>query len=288
MTGGNSGLGYETVRALAKKNAEVILACRNLAKGMEAIEKIKSEENNIIIQAMQLDLSDLKSVHQFAEEYLNQYKTLDVLINNAGIMMVPYNLTKDGFESQFGVNHLGHFALTGLLLDRIKNTPHSRVVNVSSMAHKSGKMDFANLMFEKGKGYNRIKAYGRSKLANLLFTYEMQRYFETRKIKSIAVAAHPGISDTNLPRYIEGKFVLKLLKPLFSVFGQSAGMGALPQLRAAIDKNVSGGECYGPAGWREFAGSPVQVQSNKASHDIDDAKKLWDISEKLTGVTFPK
>jgi NAD(P)-dependent dehydrogenase (short-subunit alcohol dehydrogenase family) len=287
ITGGNTGLGYETAKELARKNAEVIIACRNLIKGKEAVKRIKNEISNADLKVLQLDLADLASIREFASDYTKNYNSLHILINNAGIMMVPYGLTKDGFESQFGVNHLGHFALTGLLLGLIIKTPNSRVVNVSSLAHKPGKIDFSDLKYKNGKGYKRIKAYSRSKLANLLFTYELQRYFKDKNVDAIAVAAHPGTSETDLVRYIEKKFMFLLFKPFIKLFGQNAAMGALPQLRAAVDINVKGSEYYGPAGKRELSGAPVLVRSSEASHNLSDAKRLWEISEKLTGVKFP-
>jgi NAD(P)-dependent dehydrogenase (short-subunit alcohol dehydrogenase family) len=201
-------------------------------------------------------------------------------------MTTPYFLTKDGLEAQNGTNHFGHFALTGRLFGLIKNTPDSRIVNVSSMAHKQGTMDFDNLLFNNGKGYSPIKSYGRSKLLNLLFTYELQRMIEQAGIKSIAVAAHPGVSNTNLARYLEDKLIFKILKPLMMPFIQSQDMGALPQIRASVDPHVKGGEYYGPDGFNEMKGFPVLVQSNAASHNLDDARKLWEVSEKITGITF--
>ncbi|HKK81349.1 MAG TPA: oxidoreductase, partial [Prolixibacteraceae bacterium] len=205
-----------------------------------------------------------------------------------GIMATPYFKTKDGFEAQLGTNHLGHFALTGLLLDRIKDTPGSRVVNVSSMAHKSGKIDFNDLMFEIDRKFKTMKAYGQSKLANLLFTYELQRYFEKNKIESISLAAHPGGSNTRLAGHLEESGFMKVVSKVLRGIMQSAAIGALPQIRASIDPNVKGGEYYGPGGIGEIAGYPVLVNSTPASHNIEDAKKLWDVSEKLTGVTYYK
>jgi NAD(P)-dependent dehydrogenase (short-subunit alcohol dehydrogenase family) len=201
-------------------------------------------------------------------------------------MMNPYSLTKDGFESQTGTNHLGHFALTGLLIDLIKSTAGSRVVNVSSNAHKWGKMDFENLLFENGKDYSPMKAYSRSKLSNLLFTYELQRRFDAVNIKSIALAAHPGISMTNLGRFLEEKFFYKLLLPLAGMMTQDQASGALPQIRASVDPLAKPGEYYGPDGYNQMKGSPIVVQSNTASHSLHDAQKLWEESEKLTGVKF--
>jgi NAD(P)-dependent dehydrogenase (short-subunit alcohol dehydrogenase family) len=284
VTGGNSGLGFESVKAFAEKGAEVILACRSEEKGDAAKNAIGKVDGKIVI--MSLDLMDLSSIKRFADGYKSKYTRLDVLLNNAGIMTAPYGLTKDSFESQVGTNHLGHFALTGLLSDLIIKTPGSRVVNVSSMAHKQGRMDFDNFLYEGGKGYSRIAAYGRSKLANLLFTYELQRRFEANGIDSISVAAHPGVSNTNLARHLEKYWWFKVLYPVFLPFAQGADKGALPQIRAAVDPHVKGGEYYGPDGFREMKGNPILVQSNKASHSREDARKLWDVSEKLTGVQY--
>jgi len=286
VTGGNSGIGFEAVKEFSAKGAEVISACRNTEKGEQAKAEILVENPKAKIEVMALDLMDLESVRKFAENYKLKYKKIDVLLNNAGIMMNPYSLTKDGFESQLGTNHLGHFALTGLLIDLILKTPNSRVVNISSMAHKSGKMDFENLLFENGKGYTRIKAYGRSKIANLLFTYELQRRFDAMNSSSISVAAHPGISDTNLGRHFENMWLVKLLMPLYLKMVQTAAMGALPGIRASVDPNVKAAEYYGPDGKGERTGFPVLVESTPASHNLEDAKTLWEESEKLTGVKF--
>lgn len=285
VTGGNSGLGYESVKAFAEKGAEVILASRSVDKAESAKKEIGKVRGKIVV--MQIDLMDFASIKAFTEKFKEEYKKLDVLLNNAGIMTTPYFRTKDGLEAQNGTNHFGHFALTGQLFDVIKNTANSRVVNVSSAAHKQGKMDFENFLFEGGKGYSSMKSYGRSKLSNLLFTYELQRKIEIEGINSMAVAAHPGVSNTNLFQYLEDKMIFKILRPLMSPFIQEQDMGALPQIRAAVDENVKGAEYYGPDGFREMKGFPVLVQSNKASHNLEDAKKLWELSEKLTGVKFP-
>jgi NAD(P)-dependent dehydrogenase (short-subunit alcohol dehydrogenase family) len=284
VTGGNSGLGYESVKAFAEKGAEVILASRSVEKGEAAKKAMGEVKGNISV--LSLDLMDFSSIKSFTEKFQQKYKQLDVLLNNAGIMTTPYFLTKDGLEAQMGTNHFGHFALTGLLFNHLKNTPSSRIVNVSSMAHKQGKMDFSNLLFENGVGYSPIKSYGRSKLANLLFTYELQRRIAASAIKSIAVAAHPGVSNTNLARYLEDKLIFKILMPLMSPFIQEQDMGALPQIRASVDEHVKGGEYYGPGGFNEMKGFPVLVKSNAASHSLDDAKKLWEVSEKITGISF--
>ena len=284
VTGGNSGLGYESVKAFAEKGAEVILASRSVAKGETAKQQMGKVKGRIVV--MPLDLMDFASIKNFADDFAKKYTRLDVLLNNAGIMTTPYFLTNDGLEAQNGTNHFGHFALTGHLFSLIKNTRNSRIVNVSSSAHKMGKMDFDNLLFENGKGYSPIKSYGRSKLSNLLFTFELQRKIEAVGINSIAVAAHPGVSNTNLFQYLEKNLVFKFLKPLMLAFMQEQDMGALPQIRASVDENVKGGEYYGPGGFSEIKGFPVLVQSNEVSHNLEDAKKLWQVSEKITGVSF--
>lgn len=286
VTGGNSGLGYESVKAFALKGAEVVLASRTMEKGEQAKAEITKDVPGAKIIVMELDLADLDSVRSFAAAFRKKYKQLDVLLNNAGIMMSPYFKTKDGFEAQFGTNHLGHFALTGLLLDLLLKTPGARIVNVSSGAHKSGSMDFSNLQFENGKGYSPMKAYGRSKLSNLLFTYELQRKLESAGKDIIATAAHPGIAMTNLSRYMEKKLIVRLLLPIFKGMAQDQAAGALPQIRASVDPGVKGGEYYGPDGKNERKGYPVVVPSNAASHDKEDAAKLWEESERLTGVNF--
>lgn len=286
VTGGNSGLGFVAVKAFAENGAEVILASRSKENGEKAKAEILKDVPEGKIEVAELDLADLTSVRRFAENFNQKHTQLDVLLNNAGIMTTPYFKTKDGFEGQVGTNHLGHFALTGLLLPLLKNTPKSRVVNVSSMAHKQGKMDFSNLLFENGKGYSPMKAYGRSKLSNLLFTYELQRYFEANKIDAISVAAHPGVSQTNLSRHLEDKLYFKIFAPLFQFMTQNAAAGALPEIRASVDPDVKGGEYYGPNGFMELKGYPVKVQSNNRSHNKEDARKLWEISEELTGVKF--
>jgi len=285
VTGGNSGLGYESVKAFAEKGAEVVLASRTMEKGEKAKNEILKAKPDGKIELMQLDLGDMESVRSFADSFKKKYKKLDVLLNNAGIMMTPYFTTKDGFEGQFGTNHLGHFALTGLLMDTLLNTPDSRVVNVSSGAHRNGEMDFSNLQYENG-GYKSMKAYGRSKLSNLLFTYELQRKLQAANKNTITVAAHPGVAMTNLANHLQGKFLFIILTPLFKRMAQDQAMGALPQIRASVDPQVKGSEYYGPDGKREWKGYPVVVPSNEASHNLEDAASLWEESEKLTGVKF--
>jgi NAD(P)-dependent dehydrogenase (short-subunit alcohol dehydrogenase family) len=286
VTGGNSGLGFEAVKALSGKGATVIMACRSLARGEEARKQIIEIYPNADIVVNELDLADLKSVHSFADQFREKHTQLDVLLNNAGIMMVPYGLTKDGFENQIGTNHLGHFALTGLLLDLLRKTPKSRVVSVSSIAHKTGVMDFDNLLYSNGNGYTPMKAYSRSKLSNLLFTYELQRFFESNKIDCSSLVAHPGVSDTNLFVHAAPRWVMTLLRPLFLAMTQPASMGVLPELRAATDPNAKGSDYFGPDGKREMKGYPVLVDSTKAANCQEDARRLWEASEKLTGVIY--
>ena len=286
VTGANSGIGFEAAKEFARKGAEIILACRSMEKGKNAATTIRAEIPDAKLKPMVLDLNALKSVRAFADEFNATYTRLDVLLNNAGIMMVPYGKTEDGFERQLGTNHLGHFALTGLLIDVLLKTPNARVVNVSSNAHRSGKLDFENLMFEGAKDYTPMLAYGNSKLANLLFTYEMQRLLDEKQSNIIAVAAHPGISTTNLANHLAHPILMKLVMPLFGWMMQSAAMGALPSIRAAVDPDVVGGQYFGPDGKKEQKGYPVVVPSNEASHNEEDARRLWEISEKLTGVSF--
>ncbi len=284
VTGGNSGLGYESVKAFANKDAEIILACRSAEKGEKAKQEILKNKPDANIVVMPLDLADLASVRDFANKFTANYSKLDILMNNAGIMTPPYFKTKDGFEGQFGTNHLGHFALTGLLFGLLKKTPESRIVNTSSAAHKAGKMDFSNLMYEDGKGYSRIRAYGRSKLANLLFTYELQRKLQDIDASIITLAAHPGGAKTNLDTHMRRIWWIKVLIPLISASMQSQAMGALPQIRAAVDPEANGGTYYGPE--KGMKGYPVLVESNSRSHNLEDAARLWAVSEQLTGVSF--
>jgi NAD(P)-dependent dehydrogenase (short-subunit alcohol dehydrogenase family) len=265
--------------ALARKDATVILACRNKDKGEAAVQQINQEYPDAKAELVQLDLSDLASVRRFADEFTNHYDGLDILINNAGIMATPFGKTADGFELQFGTNHLGHFTLTGLLLDPIIHTPRARVITVSSGGHRFVEIDFDNLNGEKG--YDRQRAYAQSKLANLLFTYELQRRFEGAGVDTIAVAAHPGWTVTNLQAHWR---MLRVLNPFI---GQKPTMGALPTLYAATAPDVQGGDYYGPGGWQGLRGYPTKVQSSDSSYDTAVAAKLWTVSEELTGVRYP-
>ena len=286
VTGGNSGLGYESVKAFAEKGAQVIMTCRNIHKGEHARKHILHHCKNAKIEVMQLDLMSLKSIHAFAAAFKSKYNQLHVLLNNAGIMRVPYKLTEDGIESQQATNHFGHFALTGLLLETLKATSNARVVNVSSMAHRFGEMDFENLLYNDGKDYSAWTAYGRSKLENLLFTFELQRFFEKNNLSASALAAHPGVSGTNLFSHIGGNKIQKILRPFFDFFVQTPLMGALPQIRASVDIHAHGGEYYGPDGRREMKGYPVIVKASELAQNKEIAAKLWKLSEEITTVKF--
>lgn len=286
VTGGNSGLGYESVKAFAEKGAQVIMTCRNVTKGEHARNHILHHCKDAKIEVMQLDLMSLRSVRAFANEFKSRYSHLHVLLNNAGIMRVPFKLTEDGIESQQATNHFGHFALTGLLLDVLRATPGARVVSVSSMAHRMGDMNFDNLLYEGGKDYSPWKAYGRSKLENLLFTFELQRFFEANNMPAMAIAAHPGVSGTNLFSHIGGNKIQKLFRPIFDLFVQTPYMGALPQIRACVDQQVQGGEYYGPDGRGEMKGYPVKVNPSELAQNTEVAAKLWKASEEITGVKF--
>jgi NAD(P)-dependent dehydrogenase (short-subunit alcohol dehydrogenase family) len=282
VTGANAGLGYETALALAKKEATVIMACRNLRKAEIARESILKEVPQANLEIMEIDLSKLKSVRSFAKMFLAKYDALHVLINNAGVMMPPYEKTEDGFELQMGANYFGHFLLTGLLLETIMKTPESRVVSLSSLAHKLGDIHFDNLHWESD--YDRMKAYQQSKLACLIFSFELQRRLERVGASTISVGAHPGISITEL-----GKHQSKLKYFLFKIFGNhllhKPADGALPTVMAAIKPDVKGGEYYGPTGnKKETKGPPGLARSKSKARDEDMAKRLWSISEDLTGM----
>jgi NAD(P)-dependent dehydrogenase (short-subunit alcohol dehydrogenase family) len=278
ITGANTGLGYETARALAAKGARVVLAVRNLDKGKAAADLIGRRYPGADVTVQELDLTSLESVRAAADQLRAGHDRIDLLINNAGVMMTPKETTKDGFELQFGTNHLGHFALTGLLLDRLFPEQGSRVVTVSSNGHRFGGIRFDDLQSERS--YSRVGAYGQSKLANLLFTYELQR--RLAGTGTIAVAAHPGASSSELGRYAPG--AVRRIAPLLE---QSTEMGALPTLRAAADPTVRGGQYYGPGGFLQLRGYPKLVSSNGKSEDVAVQKRLWAVSEALTGVVYP-
>jgi NAD(P)-dependent dehydrogenase (short-subunit alcohol dehydrogenase family) len=284
ITGANTGLGYETARALAASGAHVVLAVRNLDKGKDAAARITAESPHAGVVLQELDLTSLDSVRAAARELQSDHDRIDLLINNAGVMWTPKSVTSDGFELQFGTNHLGHFAFTGLLLDRLLPVAGSRIVTVSSVGHRIlADIHFDDLQWDQS--YNRVAAYGQAKLSNLLFTYELQRRLASHGT-TIAAAAHPGGSDTeltrNLPAVLQRAF--SLVVPFVA---QDAAQGALPSLRAATDPAVIGGQYYGPDGFAETRGYPKVVSSSKKSHDVDLQRRLWAVSEELTGVTYP-
>jgi len=276
VTGSSSGIGFETARVLADKGAEVIIAVRNLSKGNNAAAKINEQHPDAKLRVMQLDLANLESVRDFAEEFKSGFERLDLLINNAGVMVPPYSKTTDGFELQFGTNHLGHFALTGALIDLLKTTRGSRVVNVSSVAHRQGNIDFDDLNWEK-RSYKPWKAYSDSKIANIYFTRELGRRLGNDTIVSMA---HPGWTATELQRNsgMAGFFN--------TFFAQGIDMGALPTLYAAVAPEVETGDYYGPSGMMEMRGFPTKAKIVKRALDDQIAARLWDVSERLTATSY--
>ncbi|HEX3826000.1 MAG TPA: SDR family NAD(P)-dependent oxidoreductase [Sporichthyaceae bacterium] len=285
VTGANTGLGFETARVLAQRGAEVVLAVRDPERGKQAADRLAAAAPGATVAVQQVDLASLASVRSAAAELAARYPRIDLLINNAGVMYTPRQKTADGFEMQFGTNHLGHFALTGLLLDRLLSVPGSRVVTVSSIGHRiRARIHFDDLQWERS--YDRVAAYGQSKLANLMFTYELARRLAARSADTIAVAAHPGGSDTELMRH--SPRLLQMAVPILGrLILQSAAQGALPILRAATDPAVLGSQYYGPDGLGQTKGHPRLVSSSARSHDGAAQRRLWAVSEELTGVSFP-
>jgi NAD(P)-dependent dehydrogenase (short-subunit alcohol dehydrogenase family) len=286
VTGSNTGLGYDTARVLAARGARVVMAVRDTAKGDAAAARIRELSKGAEVTVHELDLGSLASVRAAAAELAAAHPRIDLLINNAGVMYPPKQNTADGFELQFGTNHLGHFALTGLLLKNLLGVDGSRVVAVASIAHNiRAKIDFADLQWETRR-YDRVASYGQSKLANLMFTYDLQRRLAAAKAKTIAVAAHPGVAATELVRHVPGAG-LPGVSWLSGRLLNTSELGALPTLRAATDPAVRGGQYYGPDGFRELRGYPKLVTSNAQSHDTAAQERLWTVSEELTGVTYP-
>ena len=278
VTGANTGIGFETAAALAARHAKVVLACRNPQKAGDALAGIRARTPDADLEFLELDLASLASVEGFADALNAGFDRLDLLINNAGVMAPPLGRTEDGFELHFGCNHLGHFALTGRLMDLLQATPGARVVTVSSLTHRMGAMDFDNLNAEKG--YRKMAAYGQSKLANLLFTFELQRRLDQRGSGVMATAAHPGWTGTDLQRHTS-------LIDFFTPLAPGPARGALPTLRAAVDPQARGGDYYGPRGPFELMGYPKKVDTSSAARNVTDARRLWRISEELTGVCYP-
>jgi NAD(P)-dependent dehydrogenase (short-subunit alcohol dehydrogenase family) len=284
ITGSNTGLGYETAAALADHGAHVVMAVRNLDKGKDAAARITASSPHADVALQELDLTSLQSIRAAADQLRADHDRIDLLINNAGVMYTPKSTTKDGFELQFGTNHLGHFALTGLLLDRLLPVAGSRIVTVSSVGHRIlADIHFDDLQWERR--YNRVAAYGQAKLANLLFTYELQRRLAPRGT-TIAAAAHPGMSDTELMRNMPAPLI-SAFERVAPLIAQDAAIGSLPTLRAATDPAVLGGQYYGPDGLGQTRGYPKIVGSSKKSHDADRQRRLWTVSEELTGVVYP-
>ncbi|SIH86447.1 SDR family NAD(P)-dependent oxidoreductase [Mycobacteroides abscessus] len=283
VTGANTGLGLKTAKALAAHGAHVVLAVRNAEKGKAAAEAITAAHSNADVTLQSLDLSSLESVRRASDELKGRYDKIDLLINNAGVMWTEKSSTADGFELQFGTNHLGHYALTGLLLERLLPVEGSRVVTVSSIGHRiRADIHFDDLQWERD--YDRVAAYGQSKLANLLFTYELQR--RLAGTNTVALAAHPGGSNTELARN-SPLWVRAVFDVVAPVLVQGADMGALPTLRAATDPAALGGQYYGPDGFMEQRGNPKVVASSEQSYNLDLQRRLWSVSEELTDVVFP-
>jgi len=277
VTGANSGIGFETARALAAKGARVILACRSRTSGPQAVARIREAVPGADVLFDTLDLASLQSIAMFAKEITTGVDRLDLLINNAGVMMPPLGYTKDGFELQFGVNHLGHFALTAHLLPLLLATPGARVVTVSSLMHFAGRIHFADL--DSQISYNATLAYAQSKLANLLFMRELARRLANANVDIVSAAAHPGSTRTALQRHSE------LMRSAVRFFAQDAPAGALPTLYAATAAGVRSGEYFGPM--FGMVGPPVRAFSSPLAHDRALAARLWDVSEDRTGVGFP-
>ena len=287
ITGANSGLGLETAAGLAAHGATVVMACRDPKRAASALDQVRQRAPGAKIEAMALDLADLSSVRAFASAFKARYPRLDILCNNAGVMHLPYRKTRDGFEMQIGTNHLGHFALTGLLLERLTSTPHSRVVHVASVAHRFTKgIDLEDLNWER-KPYNKADAYAKSKLANLMFHYELERRLKKSGSPVMTAAAHPGFSATNIGFGDKDKtpllkrWAMQLANRLIA---QPAAMGALPSLYAATVQHVQPGDYIGPDGWfMQFRGYPTCVDARPEARDPALGARLWTLSEQLTG-----
>jgi NAD(P)-dependent dehydrogenase (short-subunit alcohol dehydrogenase family) len=284
VTGGNSGLGFETTRQLAAHGGRVVLAARSEPRGRDAVARLKAAQPDAAVEFRALDLADLDSVRAFAAAVLGDGIAVDVLINNAGVMYPPRRLTPQGFESQLATNHLGHFALTGLLFDTIRHGKDPRVVTVSSGEHKGGSIHFDDLTGEKS--YAPRAFYQQSKLANVLFGLELDRRVGAAGISVRSVLAHPGYSATNLQSSGPTGLAKQLMKVGNRLLAQSAAMGALPQLYAATDPAAESGRFYGPGGFGELRGYPAEVQPAPAAKDEETARRLWEVSQQLTGVTW--
>ncbi len=289
VTGANSGIGFHAAKELARAGAHVILACHNMNKGSDAKHRILSEIPAAHLEAAELDLASLASVREFAVAFIGQRRNLDLLINNAGVMALPNRqLTADGFELQFGTNHLGHFALTGLVLPALLAAGHARIITVSSIAHRGGKIRFEDLAWNRG--YRPWPAYRQSKLANLYFAFELDRKLRAAHAQAASIAVHPGVSKTNLFHAGPGqkKNFMGIIVPAFvGLIAQSDVQGALPTLYGATAPEAQSGKFYGPDGFREIRGYPVEVKPEQQAYDQAVAARLWQVSEDLTGVHYP-
>lgn len=284
ITGANTGLGFETAIELARKKIKIIMACRNINKAELAKEEILKYIPEAQLDIMEIDLSKLNSVRKFANSFLAKYDRLDLLINNAGVMMPPYQQTEDGLELQMAANYYGHFLLTGLLIDIITKTKNSRIISLSSIAHRNASINFKDMQSEQK--YSKFGAYGQSKLACLVFSKELQRRLEAnQKTNSISVAAHPGASNTELARHLP-KLASILLTPFLFLITHSPKNAAKPTILASLRNNVDGGDYYGPQGFMEMNGSPGLAKAESQAYDVLTAKRLWEESEKLTDIQF--
>lgn len=288
VTGANSGIGLEAAKLLAAKGATVVLGCRDLQRGEAALARIQRSVSSARVELLRIDLARLASIREASARFSDRHQRLDVLCNNAGVMAIPRTLTEDGFEMQLGVNHLGPFALTGLLLSRLLAAPAARVVAVSSLVHRTARLRLDDL--EGAHRYRKWEAYAQSKLANLLFAYELQRRFARSGAAAISVACHPGYTDTNLQQVgpaLEGSRLRgALFRASNKLFAQSPEKGALPLVHAATSPDVRGGDYIGPSGPGELHGSPAKVRSSRASYDAELARQLWDASVTRTGVDY--
>ncbi len=282
VTGANAGIGFEVASALCGAGAHVVLACRDRERASAAARAIAASAPAGTVDVVVVDLADLASVRAAASELAGRLDRIDLLVANAGVSMPPRQVTVDGFELQLATNHLGHFALVGLLLDRVLAGPTSRVVSLSSVTHPLGRIDFADLHHERH--YGRVSSYAQSKLATLLFAFELDRRLRRAGSTAMALAAHPGSARTAIARHIPR--IEALLAPVADLLQQSAADGALPVLRAGTDPSASGGTYYGPAGPAQWKGPPVLVRASRRAHDADTARRLWDVSARLTGVSY--
>jgi NAD(P)-dependent dehydrogenase (short-subunit alcohol dehydrogenase family) len=282
VTGANSGLGLVTARELARAGARVVMACRNEEKGREAVRVMEARAPGADVELESLDLASLESVRALAERITDRHPAIDLLINNAGVMAPPRQETDDGFELQLGTNHFGHFALTGLLLDALDGQDDARVVTLSSGAHRGGRIAFGNL--DGSRRYFRWSAYAQSKLANLMFALELDRRLRAAGSSVKSVAAHPGWSATNLQTSGPPKLDAVLMAPVNRFYAQSDELGALCTLYAATEPGLEGGAYIGPDGAGEMRGYPTRVSPSKTARDEEQARRLWEVSEELTGV----